>query len=297
MLFPAATRHAGSVAPTAAGHRHPPPAAAADDVAKVRLFSEKLAFAHRFSHAAPRFVPAAAVAGRRKADFFNTRSPLARGLAEPPQAPAQPPKLHPTGPAARRLPAALGAMKRQQPRNQPLAHRHLRRNPWDVAENPWDGNRNPWDVAQNPWDGSAAARPVSALRPHPAPADRPPAKVRTPLKTRKTIVAIFRRFNGLTNSAQNGRRRAGDRKNTGTSFSVSKIFLTFVASNLHIMAIAIASIPVLTGKAAEDFETQAEENYRQYVKRARRPQATASTYEQGVEMVRAILAKSQLKKP
>lgn len=63
------------------------------------------------------------------------------------------------------------------------------------------------------------------------------------------------------------------------------------------MAIAIASIPVLTGKAAEDFEAQAEENYRQYVKRTRKPQATASTYEQGVEMVRAILAKSQLKKP
>ena len=210
--------------PTAAGHRHPPPAAAADDVAKVRLFSEKLAFAHRFSHAAPRFVPAAAVAGRRKADFFNTRSPLARGRAEPPKAPAQPPKPRPTGLAARRLPAGPAAKKWQHPRNQPLAHRHLRRNPWDVAQNPWDGNRNPWDVAQNPWDGSAAARPASALRPHPAPAVRPPTRARTPLKTRKAIVAIFRRFNGLTNSAQNGRRRAGDRKKYGHKFFCIKDF-------------------------------------------------------------------------
>ena len=72
--------------------------------------------------------------------------------------------------------------------------------PWDGTAFPWDGNQIPWDGNQIPWDGSAAARPAPAAATHASP---PLPHLKGP----KRIVAIFRSFNALTNSAQNGRQK------------------------------------------------------------------------------------------
>lgn len=62
------------------------------------------------------------------------------------------------------------------------------------------------------------------------------------------------------------------------------------------MASTIASIPVLTGEVAENFEAQAKKTYNEYVKRASDLKNEKDTrYGQGVQMVRDILTKSTLK--
>lgn len=72
---------------------------------------------------------------------------------------------------------------------------------------PWDGNENPRDGSTNPWDVSLAARPTSPAPPHPAAPAGPPDRLPAPRKGRIKDVAIFRSFNALTNSAQNGRQK------------------------------------------------------------------------------------------
>ena len=62
-----------------------------------------------------------------------------------------------------------------------------------------------------------------------------------------------------------------------------------------IMALVIASVPVLTGEVAEKFESQAEKTYEEYLKRASEEKNEDVRYEQGIQMVRSILAKSKLK--
>lgn len=62
------------------------------------------------------------------------------------------------------------------------------------------------------------------------------------------------------------------------------------------MALTIASIPVLTGEVAENFERQAQQTY----ERCRHLTAdeknkAKSQYEQGMSMVKKILAKSRLR--
>lgn len=62
------------------------------------------------------------------------------------------------------------------------------------------------------------------------------------------------------------------------------------------MALAIASIPVLTGDVAEKFERQAQETYEAYIHRNEEERKTAKAqYEQGMRMVQKILAKSKLR--
>ena len=46
------------------------------------------------------------------------------------------------------------------------------------------------------------------------------------------------------------------------------------------MALAIASVPVLTGKVAEQFEAQAEKTYQEYLRRTSEPATTRPKYEQ-----------------
>lgn len=62
------------------------------------------------------------------------------------------------------------------------------------------------------------------------------------------------------------------------------------------MASAIASIPILTGEVSEKFETQAKKTYNEYLKRMSDKKNKDNHYEQGIQMVRNILAKSELKK-
>lgn len=61
------------------------------------------------------------------------------------------------------------------------------------------------------------------------------------------------------------------------------------------MASAIASVPVLTGQAAEKFEAQAKKTYDEYLKRRSCPKDKSIHYEHGVQMVKSILEKSALK--
>ena len=61
------------------------------------------------------------------------------------------------------------------------------------------------------------------------------------------------------------------------------------------MALAIASVPVLTGEVAEKFESQAEKTYEEYLKRASEEKNKDAHYEESIQKVRSILAKSKLK--
>lgn len=61
------------------------------------------------------------------------------------------------------------------------------------------------------------------------------------------------------------------------------------------MALAISSVPVLTGEVAEKFETEAQKSYKKYLNRSEsEKQEVAERYERGMEMVRKVLAKSHI---
>lgn len=65
----------------------------------------------------------------------------------------------------------------------------------------------------------------------------------------------------------------------------------------RIMALPISTIPVLTGEVAEEFERQAQETYNAVINRTEAQKKEASLrYEQGMKMVREVLAKSKLAK-
>lgn len=61
------------------------------------------------------------------------------------------------------------------------------------------------------------------------------------------------------------------------------------------MASPIASIPVLTGEVAQEFEAQANKTYNEYLKRVSCQEGDNADYEQGIQMVRSILATSGLR--
>lgn len=62
------------------------------------------------------------------------------------------------------------------------------------------------------------------------------------------------------------------------------------------MALAISSIPVLTGEVAEKFERQAQQTYETYLNRTEDQKKKAKAkYEQGMKMVQKVLAKSKLR--
>lgn len=62
------------------------------------------------------------------------------------------------------------------------------------------------------------------------------------------------------------------------------------------MALAIASIPVLTGDVAERFEREAQKTYEDYTHRSEEEKKKAKAqYERGMKMVQQILAKSKLR--
>ena len=61
------------------------------------------------------------------------------------------------------------------------------------------------------------------------------------------------------------------------------------------MAMAIASVPVLTGEVAKKFEAEAQSNYEKYINRSEEEKRNvAERYERGMEMVRKVLAKSHI---
>lgn len=61
------------------------------------------------------------------------------------------------------------------------------------------------------------------------------------------------------------------------------------------MALAIASIPVLTGEVAEKFEAAAEKNYEKYLNRSEaEKREVAVRYMRGMELVKQVLAKSHI---
>ncbi|MGN0210805.1 MAG: hypothetical protein ACI391_06795 [Muribaculaceae bacterium] len=61
------------------------------------------------------------------------------------------------------------------------------------------------------------------------------------------------------------------------------------------MALPIASIPVLTGEVARQFESQAQESYEQYVRcSADEKKIAAQTLKQGFDELRQILASANL---
>lgn len=64
-----------------------------------------------------------------------------------------------------------------------------------------------------------------------------------------------------------------------------------------IMASAIASIPVLKGNVAEEFEAQAKKTYDEYLKQTSclKIKNRGTHYEHSIQTVRNILAKSRLK--
>ena len=61
------------------------------------------------------------------------------------------------------------------------------------------------------------------------------------------------------------------------------------------MALPIATIPVLTGEVARRFEAEAQANYQKALNRTpEERKAVRERYEQGIEEVRRMLAKSNL---
>ena len=71
-----------------------------------------------------------------------------------------------------------------------------------------------------------------------------------------------------------------------------RTYRLFIFKNI-IMALEIATIPVLTGKVAENFENQATEAYqRKLMRDAHAPHS--ESYERGVKMVQKIMANSKL---
>lgn len=63
------------------------------------------------------------------------------------------------------------------------------------------------------------------------------------------------------------------------------------------MALAISSIPVLTGQAAKDFELQAQRTYAEHINSSEVEKAKInSRYEKGMQLVREILNNSDLSK-
>lgn len=61
------------------------------------------------------------------------------------------------------------------------------------------------------------------------------------------------------------------------------------------MALPIATIPVLTGEVARRFEAEAQANYEKALNRTpEERKAVRERYEQGIEEVRRMLAKSNL---
>lgn len=62
-----------------------------------------------------------------------------------------------------------------------------------------------------------------------------------------------------------------------------------------IMALEIASIPVLTGEAAERFESMAEKAYENFLNRSdAEKEEVARRYEKGMRLVNEVLSKSKL---
>lgn len=59
------------------------------------------------------------------------------------------------------------------------------------------------------------------------------------------------------------------------------------------MALAIASVPVLTGDAAKAFESRAQQTYESYLASTSSRQEHSQQYVEGVEMVKATLAKAK----
>ncbi len=63
------------------------------------------------------------------------------------------------------------------------------------------------------------------------------------------------------------------------------------------MALAIASIPVLTGEAGKNFEAEAQKTYEAYLNRSEaEKQIVAERYEKGMAAVHKVLAKSHIGK-
>lgn len=60
------------------------------------------------------------------------------------------------------------------------------------------------------------------------------------------------------------------------------------------MALAIASVPVLTGDVANAFESRAQQTYESYLAHTSGSQQRSAQYVQGIEMVKATLAKARL---
>ncbi len=64
------------------------------------------------------------------------------------------------------------------------------------------------------------------------------------------------------------------------------------------MATAIATIPILTGKVAQDFESQAQKTYKEYLRRQSIPRLHAEDvrlYEERMQKLRKILGKAKLR--
>lgn len=61
------------------------------------------------------------------------------------------------------------------------------------------------------------------------------------------------------------------------------------------MALPIASIPVLTGEVARQFEEQAQANYEKFLHRTpEEEKAVRERYDRGMEIVRMVLENSQI---
>jgi hypothetical protein len=62
------------------------------------------------------------------------------------------------------------------------------------------------------------------------------------------------------------------------------------------MALPIATVPVLTGEAAERFEAEAQKNYEKFLNRTdSERKAIHEQYERGMAIVKKVLANSSLK--
>lgn len=77
--------------------------------------------------------------------------------------------------------------------------------------------------------------------------------------------------------------------------SLQKKYIWLNYKNIIIMALPIASIPVLTGEVAQRFEAEAQANYQRYLNRTEEEKkAEAEALERGFAKLRRMLAKAHL---
>jgi hypothetical protein len=88
-----------------------------------------------------------------------------------------------------------------------------------------------------------------------------------------------------------------NKQKKGIGFSNKLCNFAYQRFQSIVMALPIATVPVLTGEVAERFESEAQKNYESYLNRSEdENNAVRERYEKGMEIVRKVMKNSQLRR-